>query len=117
MTVQEAASKWRCSTYPILQRLKEGKIPGAKRVPYPHCRDGRWDIPDDAPNPGIGMRCLTDPPDGSPAECIWKHQDKASIGELAAALNLTNNDVVALYDKACRKYLHGEEDRHVPQES
>ena len=111
MTVRQACQKWGCSQAPIIRRLRAGQIPGAKMVQYAPKTRRRWFIPDDTPRPELDVRCRTVQPKPkgigtSSVDYVWNNQNSA-IGELAKALGITNAEVVALYEQACRKYLHG----------
>lgn len=122
MTLDEAVNKWGVSKSAVLRRLKRGEIPGAKMMRYAPKERRKWYIPDDAPAPKLikkpnRMPPLPKAPQGStaPVDYVWANQN-STIGSVARALGVSRGEVTNLYDKACRKYLYGEEGCHVPQE-
>lgn len=82
-------------------------------IQYAPKERARWFIPDDAEKPELKRICkkprLVIPNSNDPVDYVWRNQDH-SIGVLALVMKIPKQQVVALYDKACERYLRSEND-------
>lgn len=109
MTAQQAVEKWGVSKTSVKQWLRDGLIPGARKVKTKH--GPTWFLPNDAVPPTMKFKCgrkrgipNSDVPQApkrriSNEKFIMMHSGTKSTKGIAQALGISTAEVRAIYDR------------------
>ena len=113
MTTQQAVEKWGVSKTSVKQWLRDGLIPGARKVKIRNSMT--WILPNDAVPPPKGSNCgrkrgipnsdVPQAPKGrmSKEKFIMLHSGTKSTRGIAQALGISTAEVRAIYDRIYMK--------------